>query len=140
MFCPILLLIWPRQKMLSQNMPVSVLVQSSETQHRYTECPVPPPGLAWPRLPGQSSKSNTRYSSVDRKYRIFPKMIKRTKRRLKNMHQTPSSFRPLSATAPSPRIKCSVSPLHLSEMLQDCSVKVKAHEMNAMILPQPSFH
>ena len=126
-------------KEISQVCTNSVLVQSSETQHRYTECPVPPPGLAWPR-PGQSSKSNTRYSSVDRKYRIFPKMIKRTKRRLKNMHQTPSSFRPLSATAPSPRIKCSVSPLHLSEMFQNCSVKVKAHEMNAMILPQPSFH
>ena len=51
------------------NSSLSVLVQSSETQHRYTECPVPPPGLAWPRLPGPSSNSNTRsrYSSVDRR-------------------------------------------------------------------------
>ena len=47
----------------------AVLVQSPESQHRYTACPVPPPGLAWPRLPGPSSNSNTRsrYSSVDRR-------------------------------------------------------------------------
>ena len=99
-----------------------------------------PGAAAWPRPAGPSSKSNTRYSSVDRKYRIFPKMIKRTKRRLKNMHQSPSSFWPLSTTPTSPRIKCSVSPLHLSEMFQDCSIKVRAPEMNAIFLPQPSFH
>ena len=67
------------------------------SQRHNTDIQRVPGAAAWPRPAGPRSKSNTRYSSVDRKYRIFPKMIKRTKRRLKNMHQSPSSSWPLSA-------------------------------------------